>query len=601
MRKNKANWLAVLAVLMMAVAMLPTGGTFAQSDSRTFKETGKTVKGRFLQYWDTHGGLAQQGFPISDEMQEVSDTNGKTYTVQYFERAVFEMHPENAAPNDVLLSLLGNFLYKQKYPSGASNQKVNAEAGAQKFTVTNHTVGGKFLAYWNAHGGLAQQGYPISEEFQERSDLNGKTYTVQYFERAVFELHPEDQAPYDVLLSQLGTFQLRAKQVAAKGPITVGLLTDDSGGLAIYGPMLERGFTLGLNYATGGTNKVMGREIKVVTKDTASDVNKGTSLAREAIEKDGAKVLVGAPSSAVALAVSGIAAQNKIVYIGGPAASDDLTGKSFNQYTFRGGRGNTQDALTMGSALVGLGKKFVQIAPDYAFGRGSAAAFYNVVKANGGTFTVNDNNTDFGTVFAPQDTTDFTPYLNKVLDSKAEVVIVTWAGAGFVPLFQQMQQLGIFDNMVVATGMGDNQTLAKGYADAVGSVVVSVYHYSLFNNPVNNWLVEQHKAKYNSPPDLFTESGFIQAQMLVKSVMSNGGETNADGLIKALEGMQFDGPKGQYTIRAGDHALLQPMALVKLVNTKDADFKFFQLVKLFKPEETAPPCTVPADQNRCGK
>ena len=601
MRNNKGNWLALFAVLMLMVATLPAGSTSAQGTSRTFTETGKTVKGKFLTYWDSHGGLAQQGFPISDEMQEVSDTNGKTYTVQYFERAVFEAHPENAAPNDVLLSLLGNFLYKQKYPSGASGQKVNTEAGAQKFTQTGHTVGGKFLAYWNSHGGLAQQGYPISDEFQERSDLNGKTYTVQYFERAVFEMHPENQAPYDVLLSQLGTFRLRAKQVAAKGPITVGLMTDDSGSLAIYGPMLERGFTLGLNYATGGTNKVMGRDIKVVTKDTASDVNKGTSLAREAIEKDGAKVLVGAPSSAVALAVSGIAAQNKVVYIGGPAASDDLTGKSFNQYTFRGGRGNTQDALTMGAALVGLGKKFVQIAPDYAFGRGSAAAFYNVVKANGGTFTTNDNTTDFGTVFAPQDTTDFTPYLNKVLDSQAEVVIVTWAGAGFVPLFQQMQQLGIFDNMVVATGMGDNQTLAKGYADAVGSVGVSVYHYSLFNNPINNWLVDQHKAKYNSPPDLFTESGFIQAQMLVKAITSNGGDTNADGLIKVLEGMQFDGPKGQYTIRASDHALLQPMALVKLVNTKDADFKFFQLIKLFKPEETAPPCTVPADQNRCSR
>ena len=58
-----------------------------------------------------------------------------------------------------------------------------------------------FLDYWNAHGGLAQQGFPISEEFVEKSDLNGQEYTVQYFERAVFEMHPENQPPYDVLLS----------------------------------------------------------------------------------------------------------------------------------------------------------------------------------------------------------------------------------------------------------------------------------------------------------------------------------------------------------------------------------------------------------------
>ena len=68
-----------------------------QPISRSFPETGKTVSGRFLQYWETHGGLAQQGFPISEEMQEKSDVDGNTYTVQYFERAVFEMHPESSA------------------------------------------------------------------------------------------------------------------------------------------------------------------------------------------------------------------------------------------------------------------------------------------------------------------------------------------------------------------------------------------------------------------------------------------------------------------------------------------------------------------------
>jgi branched-chain amino acid transport system substrate-binding protein len=422
---------------------------------------------------------------------------------------------------------------------------------------------------------------------------------VQYFERAVFELHPENQAPNDVLLSQLGTFRLKQKQAAAKGPVNVGLLTDRSGSLAIYGPMLEQGFALGLEYATGGTNKVYGRDIKVTTKDTASAVDTGTSLAREAIEKDKAQVLVGVPSSGVALAVSSVANDNKVVYLAGPAASPDLTGKNFNRYTFRAGRSSVHDALTMGTALTGMGKKFIQIAPDYAFGRGSAAAFYNVIKAKGGTFVVNDNTTDFGTVFAPQDTTDFTPYLNQILDSGAEVVVVTWAGTGFVPLFQQMQQLGIFDSMVVATGMGDNQTLAKGYADAIGSVGVSVYHYSLFDTAINKWLVDKHKAKYNTPPDLFTESGFIAAQMLVRSLTMNNGEADAEGLIKALEGMTFDGPKGAYTIRAEDHDLLQPMTLVKLKNTTDKEYRFFELVKAFKPEETAPPCTVPAAANRC--
>lgn len=177
------------------------------SNNRTFPETGKTVNGLFLDYWDNNGGLAQQGFPISEVLTEVSDLDGKAYTVQYFERAVFEYHPEEQAPYNVLLSQLGTFRYKELYPNDAPDQKVNNEAGSQLFPETGHSVGGKFLDYWKTHGGLAQQGFPISDEFSETNQLDGKVYTVQYFERAVFEMHPENPAPYDVLLSQLGTFR----------------------------------------------------------------------------------------------------------------------------------------------------------------------------------------------------------------------------------------------------------------------------------------------------------------------------------------------------------------------------------------------------------
>ena len=80
------------------------------------------------------------------------------------------------------------------------------QATCQTFSETGHQVCGTFLTYWQQHGGLGQQGYPLSEEFVETSQLDGKPYTVQYFERAVFEYHPDNQPPYAVLLSQLGTY-----------------------------------------------------------------------------------------------------------------------------------------------------------------------------------------------------------------------------------------------------------------------------------------------------------------------------------------------------------------------------------------------------------
>lgn len=152
------------------------------------------------------------GLPITEALREVSGLDGKVYTVQYFERAEFEYHPENDASHKVLLSLLGVTEYNRRYGSvEAPEQKTNTD-NPLFFTQTRHTVGGLFRRYWEANGGLEQQGYPISDEFEEQNPLDGKLYIVQYFERAVFELHPENAGtPYEVLRSQLGRFETEAK------------------------------------------------------------------------------------------------------------------------------------------------------------------------------------------------------------------------------------------------------------------------------------------------------------------------------------------------------------------------------------------------------
>src|SRR6476646_269582 len=98
-----------------------------------------------------------------------------------------------------------------------------ADVASRYFPETQHWVSGVFLKYWTEHGGLAQQGYPLSEEFVETSKLDGKPYTVQYFERAVFEYHPENQPPNDVLLSQLGTYVGKAKYTQGF-PTTAGMV-----------------------------------------------------------------------------------------------------------------------------------------------------------------------------------------------------------------------------------------------------------------------------------------------------------------------------------------------------------------------------------------
>ncbi len=384
-------------------------------------------------------------------------------------------------------------------------------------------------------------------------------------------------------------------------PLVVGLMTDKSGALAIYGPSQTNGFYLGLEYATNGTMEVAGRPVVVIERDNASDPETGVSQARELIEAEGAEIIVGNISSGVALAVMPVVEENDVIFIAEPAAAPQITADNFSPNTFRTSRTSYQDALVMGAGLADMGQTFVQIAPDYAFGYGSACSFYPVVKAAGGEFVINDTPEGCGTIFAPLDTTDFTPYINQILDSGAEVLIVTWAGAGFAPMFQQMGQLGVFDEMVIGTGVGDNQTLAAGYAEAVGVVGIQVYHYTLPDNPINDWLVQRHIEEYGTPPDLWAAGGMMAAIMLVEGLEATNGDAAADALIGVYENdFEFDGPKGKTMIRSYDHVALQSLYFVRLDNVTDPDLKFVELLKEYSPEETAPPCQLPeAYADRC--
>ncbi|MGA7729740.1 MAG: PQQ-dependent sugar dehydrogenase [Chloroflexia bacterium] len=193
-------WLALLAGLRSASA--------AQAGI-TFPETGVTLSNAhgFLGYWQAHGGLAQFGYPLTPETIEVSPTDGRTYITQWFERNRFEYHPENADPQyRVLLGLLGRDLSRGRENEARFRPVPDPNSPAcLYFRETGHTLCHSFKRYWEQNGGLALYGYPLSEELEEKNPTDGKTYTVQYFERNRFEYHPENKgSPYEVLLGLLG-------------------------------------------------------------------------------------------------------------------------------------------------------------------------------------------------------------------------------------------------------------------------------------------------------------------------------------------------------------------------------------------------------------
>lgn len=211
----------LVAALLLTMAPRMAG---AAEECATFEATGQAVCGAFLDYWRDHGGLAQQGYPLSAAFNERSTIDGRYYRVQYFERAVFEWHPDQPAGRQVLLSQLGRETLRVRYPQGVPASAAMpylpgtdlGAGGCEEFAETSQRLCGIFRAYWHQHGELAQQGYPLTPVIVEQSPLDGREYPVQYFERAVFEYHPELPAGEQVLLSQLGRLHLAARH--PRGP-----------------------------------------------------------------------------------------------------------------------------------------------------------------------------------------------------------------------------------------------------------------------------------------------------------------------------------------------------------------------------------------------
>ncbi len=205
-----------VALVLSAFGLLVFAGTplRAQSGERCFAETGFCIAGRIREVWEQNGGLAAFGYPIGPQQEEQVD--GRPLQVQWFQRQRFELHPENAAPYDVLLGRLGDQYLLAQGRDWWQNPRSEPQAGCQYFAESGHNVCGAFLAAWQGSGlefdglagvsaveSLALWGLPLSDAQTETID--GRPLTVQWFERARFELHPDNAPPFNVLFGLLGS------------------------------------------------------------------------------------------------------------------------------------------------------------------------------------------------------------------------------------------------------------------------------------------------------------------------------------------------------------------------------------------------------------
>jgi branched-chain amino acid transport system substrate-binding protein len=362
--------------------------------------------------------------------------------------------------------------------------------------------------------------------------------------------------------------------VSVKDTIKIGIVTSKSGPLASYGAQFLDGLQIGLDYLTKSTGAIAGHKIQYDIKDDAGDPATGVAAAKDFIGQ-GYKIIGGSVVSGVALQIAPLAEQNQVLFVSGPAASDAVTG--INGYTFRSGRQSYQDVQTAKSLLTDLkGKNVLVFAQDSAFGQSNVAAVKAVFGADGATVDQ---------LLVPQDAKDFAPFAQQVVSKKPDLVFVAWAGTTATAMYAALDSQGVLTSNKVVTGLDQRSTYPIFGPAADKIAFLSHYIYQAPQNEANQYLVDALKKK-SQVPDLFHPDGFAASLMFAHAIEGADG-SDVSKMVKALEGYAFKGPKGDYTIRKEDHALLQPMFQVKLI--KQGDGYESQPVATVAPDKVTPP------------
>jgi len=385
-----------------------------------------------------------------------------------------------------------------------------------------------------------------------------------------------------VILVLLVTGLMFAPAMAAD-PIKIGIIQGLSGAYEIYGKAEVTGFKMGLEYFTKGSNKIIGRDVKLYVEDTQIKAARAKMLLTKLYSDDKVDLVIGPTSSGVALAVLPVARDFKKILIVEPAVADSITGKNWNRYIFRTGRNSSQDAISNAVAVSKPGVSIACIGQDYAFGRDGIAAYKKAAEKLGAKVVHEE--------YADPKGTDFTAPIQRIIEAlkdkpEPKYVWVIWAGKNS-PITQLMSA-GL-DKYGIEIASGGNVLAAIKMMKHLKGMNGSIYYYyEIPKNPVNDWLVEEHYKRFNEPPDFFTCGGFAAASAVVQAITKAGG-TDTEKLITTMEGMEFMTPKGMMKFRKEDHQALQAMYAFELDVKPDVEWAIPVLTKELSMEETAPP------------
>lgn len=391
-----------------------------------------------------------------------------------------------------------------------------------------------------------------------------------------------------ILLAAVLTGLVLAPPVLAEKPVKIGFVYIMSGPFSTYGQFAKKGAQLAIDEvnAAGG---FLGRKVEGYFEDSTGKPDVALRAIRKLVYQEKVDFLIGLDSSGVAKSVVPSIPQMKTPLIITHAATPDVTGSVCNRYVFRISLNLAQNVKT--AALLASqtkAQKWTTIGPDYAFGHQSWEYFEKYLKQikPDATFLPKDK-----VAFPPFKTTDFSPYITKVMQSKPDGVLVSLWGGNLIDFVRQGKEMGFFngDFTVLATlGAAVEVLSALGDKMPEGIWVGTRYWFTANDSALNKKFVKAYHDRYKNYPS-YNAEGAYGAVYTYKAAVEKAGKVDREAVIDALAGLSVELPVGKITIRPEDHQAVTDACWGKTAADAAYPFRMLKPFKIFKGADITRP------------
>ncbi len=337
---------------------------------------------------------------------------------------------------------------------------------------------------------------------------------------------------------------------AKKKPVKIGLLYALSGLAAVYTKGTVIGHEIAAEEINAAGGVLDGRKIKFVTRDNKLKPGIAVKEFRRMVTRDKVDFVMGVISSGVALAVSQVAKEMKVLFVDTIAQTAALTGEQGHNYVIRTNTNSTVIGRTAAlAASKQPWKKYYFIGPDYEWGHRVNADFWDFLRKK------KDGVEKLGDLWPKLGERDYSAHITAMLNAKPDAVFSSLWGGDLIAFIKQASAYGFFDKIqYISTGGGDLDLL-KPLGDDMPDGVLATYLYAFDTSPVkqaeNKAFIAEFKKRAGYLPKSGDIIGYVSTYMMAEA-MNKAGSADSDAIVKAMRGSKFETILGDVEVRKID-------------------------------------------------